>query len=292
VDACVGLDRALPRLDRLPAASVDSLLERLARTKPDLATRLRALVAARLGVPYALGTLGERSDDDPDPVFRLDEADCTVLVLTTVALAQSRTLAEAEAWMGPANYHAVGDSFPVTYSNRLHFTTDRLLDSPLFEDLTPRVAAPAERQRVTVTLNRRADGRPLLPIAWERRVTIDYVPAEHVEAVIDRLPPVAGIAFVRTGWIERGLLVAHEGFLVDGRCLVHASSAAGRVVAVDLLDYLWRRDATGAGDGAGDDASADASVAPRFDGALFFGLVDARDRIDSGRTVPPAADGS
>jgi hypothetical protein len=167
----------------------------------------------------------------------------------------------------------------VTYANRLHFTTDRLLASPLFEDLTPRVAGEDARRRVTVTLNRRADGGPLLPIPWERRVTIDYVPAGQVEAALDRLPPVAGVAFVRTGWIDRGLLVAHEGFLVDGRCLVHASSEAGRVVAVDLLDYLWRRET--AGEGAG------ATATPRFDGVLFYGLVDARGRVDPGRTLLP-----
>jgi len=263
IDLCAP-DLAVESLSGLDAAQLDSLLAAVHAAVPRYQDRLRWLAATRLGTPYALGTLGEESPDDPDPLFRTDEADCTVLVLTTAAMASARNVGEARAWMGPANYHRRGDGFPAEYRNRLHFTADRLHASPLFRDVTAEVAGPHERRTVRLTLNRRDDGTELLPLDWSRAIEIDYVPAEQVGEVLGNLPPVAGIAFVRQALFDKGLIVAHEGFLFDGRCLVHASSTAGEVVAVDLLDYLLRRQ----------DADVARRGTPLFDGAIFYTFTD------------------
>jgi hypothetical protein len=269
-------DTPLPPLHTLEPAALDSLLAGLAARCPTFADRLRALALARVGAPYALGTLGEEKAPDPDPLFRVDEADCTVLVLTTAALAHARNTAEARAWMGPLNYRRRGDAFPVRYENRVHFTEDRITATPLFSDLTPAVATPAERKTVHLVLNRSAAGQELLPLGWERAMSLEYVPAARLGAVLSRVPAVAGIAFVREANVKRGLFVAHEGFLLDRRTLLHASQDVGRVATVDVLDYLLR--------------PADPDPAkrgrPRFDGVLIYGFIEGAPDLVAGGAAP------
>jgi hypothetical protein len=109
---------------------------------------------------------------------------------------------------------------------------------------------------------------------------MEYIPTTNLEPVLERLPPVAGIAFVREAWSRRGLLVAHEGFLLDQRCLVHASSEAQRVVAVDVMDYLWRRT----------DPDSTRRGTARFDGAMLYAILDGTGRVDPSRTLFTAAE--
>lgn len=266
-------DSALPPLHMLSPAALDSLLGGLPARFPQFEDRLCALARARMGAPYALGTLGEENAEDPDPVFRVDEADCTVLVLTTAALAHARNRAEALVWMGPLNYRRRGDVFPIEYRNRLHFTEDRVTASPLFADLTAAVALPAERKTVSVTLNRNATGEELLPLGWERAITLDYVPAAKLAPVLPRVPAVCGIAFVREATIPRGFFVAHEGFLLDRHVLLHASKENGKVATVDVLEYLLRTA----------DLDPEKRGRPRFDGAILYGFVEgAPDLVSAG----------
>ncbi len=256
----------LPPLANLEPPELDRLLAALADSVADFGARLRALTVARIGTPYALGTLGEESAGDPDPLFRVDEADCTVLVLTTTAMAHAQSVAEARRAMGPANYRPLAQTYPVTYANRWHFTSDRLHGSPAFRDQTRRWAGDAPLRRVRLTLNRTSSGAELLPINWQRSLELDYLPAALVAGVVSRWPALVGVAFVREAWRERGLLVAHEGILLDGHCLIHASSVAGQVVAVDFLDYLL----------GGDEP-------PRFDGVLIYSFEEVEGASTSGR---------
>jgi hypothetical protein len=136
------------------------------------------------------------------------------------------------------------------------------------------------RQTVRVILNRQESGKELLPLGWERELTLTYVPAAHLEAALAGAPPFCGIAFVRLANIPRGFLVAHEGFLLDRRCLLHASTESGRVALVDVLDYVFKRrdsDSAGEGTGGGGNSARDAGsgrsaggARPRFDGAIFY----------------------
>jgi hypothetical protein len=253
----------LPPLHQLSAAALDSVLASLATAVPRFEDRLRALALARLGAPYVLGCLGEGMPEDPDPVFRVDQVDCTVLVLTSAAMAQSKGLAEAEQWMGPANYRrSDGGTCPVSYANRLHFTEDRLDASLFFADVTRALAAPSEIREVEVVLNRQASGEPLLPIGWERPIRVAYVPADKLPTVLARAPDLLGLAFVRESYRAKGLLVAHEGLLFDRQCLLHASTESRAAVLTDFADYFFRpRDPDPARVGR-----------PRFDGAILYAV--------------------
>jgi hypothetical protein len=240
----------------LTGPEMDHLVARWQEERDDMPTRVRAILLSRLGTPYVLGCLGEGAGADPDsdPVFRLDQVDCTVLVLTTAALAHARTLDEARQNMALANYREIGDDRPITYEARLHFTEDRLDASPYFENIT-RDVVPAELlESKTLTLNVREDGSGLLPIEWTRKITLDYLPvAGATEAVLAALPPVTGVAFIKHSYAKMGLAAAHEGVVLDGEDLVHASSESKKVVRVPLREYLRKADGS-----------------PRFDGLVFY----------------------
>jgi len=251
----------LPPLHQLSPAALDSVLANLATTVPRFKDRMRALALARLGAPYVLGCLGERSAEDSAPVFRVDQVDCTVLVLTTAAMAQSKGLADAEQWMGPANYRrSASGECTVSYANRLHFTEDRLDASLFFANVTRALAAPSEMREVDLVLNRQASGKPLLPIGWERPMKVAYVPADQLPAVLARAPDLLGLAFVRESYRAKGLLVAHEGLLLDRKCLLHASTESKAAVLVDFADYFFRPH----------DPDPARAGQPRFDGAILY----------------------
>lgn len=212
----------------------------------------RALANARLGTPYALGCLGEEDEKDADPVFRLDQADCTVLVLTNSALVRATSVADARARLIDIHYRAGGP----TYASRIHFTSDRITDSPYFADITSRVSPESLLVPVSLTLNRKESGDPLLPIDWERPLTIGYLPsARYDSSIASMLPPVAGVAFVNEKNARLGFLVSHEGILYDGKTLHHASSITNTVADMDLRAYLF-----------------EGREKPRFDGMLFYEL--------------------
>ena len=47
-----------------------------------------------------------------------------------------------------------------------------------------------------------------------------------------------GTAFVRKSYFKNGIVIAHEGVLIDNKELIHASSEEGKTVKVDLIDYV------------------------------------------------------
>ncbi len=245
-----GLSLQAAALHEMDRAAADSILAGPAWRDASLEERLHSLALMRNGTPYELGCLGEEKDPDRDPIFRLDKADCTVLVLTGAALIHSTSLKDAEEAIVSIHYR---EGRP-DYSNRYHFTTDRIFFSPWFEGITEEVAADSQITTISMTLNRKADGERLLDIDWERKVTVGYLPAADLTAeILARLPAACGVAFVNEKNRENGYLVSHEGIVLDGETLHHASSAEGMAVSVDLLEYLR---------GTGE--------RPRFDGVIFY----------------------
>lgn len=233
-------------------AATDRALQEIGRHYSTFAERMRAIALLRVGTPYRLGCLGEEKGRDTAPLFRTDVADCTVLVLTNTAMAHALNWEGARAMMQHLNYYEGGG---VSYENRIHFTCDRLLVSRYFKDVTESVAGPGQARTVTLTLNRKADGSKLLQVPFQKKVTMRYVPATAVtKDMLARLPAAAGVAFVRLKNIPKGLLVGHEGLVIDKRFLVHADSVNGHVRKVELVDYLRRnRD--------------------YFDGAIFYQIL-------------------
>ncbi len=237
-------------VDSVDPAPLDSLLGSARWQELGLEGRLKLLARARLGVPYVLGCLGEESGRDPDPIFRLDQADCTVLVLTDAALAHSESIAGAREKIIEIHYR---DGKP-SYETRYHFTTDRILHSPYFRPITREVAPDSNLVFISMTLNLKESGERLLPVDWEWSGEIAYLPAEHIDSrVLSNLPPVCGVAFVNEKNVKSGYFVSHEGIVLDGDLLHHASSLSGEVSNVKLLEYL-----NGGKDG------------PRFDGVIFY----------------------
>jgi len=83
------------KLYQLSSVEINSILKELQKQFLNKDEKLKALSILRLGTPYQFGCLGEESGRDKDPLFRLDVTDCTVFVLTNVALLHAENLTEA-----------------------------------------------------------------------------------------------------------------------------------------------------------------------------------------------------
>ncbi|MGM0439372.1 MAG: N-acetylmuramoyl-L-alanine amidase-like domain-containing protein [Patescibacteria group bacterium] len=187
---------------------------------------LREIITGFIGTPYELGPL-----DEGENVYREDVFDCTTLVLVSVANLHSDS---PEEEIKDINYYPAGE---VSYENRLHFSTYRNKVSDYFEDITSEVGGDYVKQK-EVMLNKDR----LIDIGWEKSITIDYLSVEDSLQVLDNLPEVAGIMFMKNGNGDIGLDINHEGFVLDGEDLVHASPNHGQVYREDLKGYLQNSD--------------------------------------------------
>ena len=85
--------------------------------------------------------------------------------------------------------------------------------------------------------------------------TITYIPSELISPIVtQKLPQVCGVAFVKVDYFKLGIVIAHEGYLIDQANLIHASSEHGMTVQIDFMDYLVQGNSY------------------RFDGVMFFKL--------------------
>ena len=221
---------------------------------PNYLDRLKALNLWRVGTPYDLFCLGEESGKDNDPLLRADSSDCTVHVLTTLAFAESFTWQNARDAMVDIHYKMDenGDKKP-TYISRWHYTSDRLLHHDRTVDITSSVAHENNLEKVEIELNKKQDGSEFLDLNWSSNETIKFIPTVKItENILLNLPAVSGVAFVKKSYFKMGIVIAHEGYLIDQTNLIHASSEHNKTVNVDFLSYLFND---------GD---------PRFDGIMFY----------------------
>ena len=221
---------------------------------PNYHDRMKALNLWRVGTPYGLFCLGEESGKDNDPLLRADSSDCTVHVLTTLAFAESFTWQNARDAMVDIHYKMDenGDKKP-TYISRWHYTSDRLLHHDRTVDITSSVAHENDLEKVEIELNKKQDGSEFLDLNWSSNETIKFIPTVKItENILLNLPAVSGVAFVKKSYFKMGIVIAHEGYLIDQTDLIHASSEYNRTVNVDFLSYLFND---------GD---------PRFDGIMFY----------------------
>ena len=221
---------------------------------PNYIDRLKALNLWRVGTPYELFCLGEESGKDNDPLLRADSSDCTVHVLTTLAFAESFTWQNARDAMVDIHYKMDenGEKKP-TYISRWHYTSDRLLHHDRTVDITSSVAHENDLVKVEIELNKKQDGSEFLDLNWSSNETIKFIPTVKItENILLNLPAVSGVAFVKKSYFKMGIVIAHEGYLIDQTNLIHASSEYNRTVNVDFLSYLFND---------GD---------PRFDGIMFY----------------------
>jgi len=221
---------------------------------PNYHDRLKALNLWRVGTPYGLFCLGEESGKDIDPLLRADSSDCTVHVLTTLAFAESFTWQNARDAMVDIHYKMDknGKKTP-TYISRWHYTSDRLLHHDRTVDITSSIANENDLEKVEIELNKKEDGSEFLDLNWSSKETIQFIPTVNItENILLNLPAISGIAFVKKSYFKLGIVIAHEGYLIDKTNLIHASSEHKKTVNVDFLSYLYN------------------NGEPRFDGVMFY----------------------
>lgn len=233
---------SLPKPWTLSQDELSDILPEFYEHYPEFLDRLSAFALWQVGKPYQLFSLGEEKEPDSDPLLRLDVSDCTVHVLTSLAFSQSHSWEEARRNMIKIHYkpNEQGIIQP-SYQTRWHYTTNRLQENPYTVDMTIELFPPEKLKKVTLVLNQKADGSPFLPLEWEKPVTVYYIPNNLINAtLLKQVPPVCGIAFVRKKLFKSGLIIAHEGMLIDRQNLIHASSEYIQTVNVNFLDYYFR----------------------------------------------------
>ncbi len=228
-------------------------LQKIEKRYPDFHDRLKAINLWRIGTPYGLYCLGEEKGVDNDPIIRHDSSDCTVHVLTTLAFAQSSTWEEARENMINIHYkiNSKGEKVP-DYDSRWHFTSDRILNHPLMVDITSSIVEPSKLDSIEIILNKKEDGNEFLKLNWSLKETIHFLPYQNIdEKIFSHLPLVCGVAFVKRSYFKLGIVIAHEGYLIDGKYLIHASSEQNKTVQVEIINYLNDK---------------------RFDGVMFYNI--------------------
>ena len=221
---------------------------------PNYHDRLKALNLWRVGTPYGLFCLGEESGKDNDPLLRADSSDCTVHVLTTLAFAESFTWQNARDAMVDIHYKMDenGEKIP-TYISRWHYTSDRILHHDRTMDITSSVAHKNDLEKVEIELNKKYDGSEFLDLNWSSNESIYYIPSEKInEKILLKLPQVCGVAFVKRKYFKLGIVIAHEGYIIDKTNLIHASSEFKKTMNVNFIDYYFQ------------------NGEPKFDGVMFY----------------------
>ncbi|RMF06833.1 MAG: DUF1460 domain-containing protein, partial [Candidatus Neomarinimicrobiota bacterium] len=123
-----------------------------------------------------------------------------------------------------------------SYFRRWHYTSDRITANPSTTDITETLLPREKLAEAKLTLNRKADGGEFLPIHWEREVDLFYIPNDQINAdLLRKLPKVCGVAFVRRSYMDKGILIAHEGMIIDQKDLIHASLSAGYTQRIPFL---------------------------------------------------------
>jgi len=222
------------RIYRCSARAIDELLPELFRRFPAFEDRVKAISQLYLGAPYVVDPLANEMAD----WLPYKETNCTLLVLYVAALANSSTLEQAREHMRLLHYRGG----TVRYSSRYHFTEDRITDpaNRYFAEATARYVRDEKNLRqVTLELNRKKDGSLLFGGRlgdWTKKVSLAYVPrAGFTPPQLSQLPRVIGIAFVKKDNWDKGLIVGHEGLLIDGD-LYHSSPKRGAVVEKNYLE--------------------------------------------------------
>jgi len=233
--------QSLPKPWTLKPEEISSLLPQFQEHFPDFQERIKAIAEWRVGTPYEIYKLGEECPPDTDPIIRMDVSDCTGHVLTTLAAAQSKTWDEAKKNMIRIHYKpdSSGQSTP-SYLRRWHYTTDRITANPNTTDITQTLLPKNKLAEAKLTLNRKADGTEFLPLNWNRDIDVYYIPNQSINAeLLKKLPKVCGVAFVRLSYEKNGILIAHEGMIIDRKNLIHASLSAGETQEIPFLDYYF-----------------------------------------------------
>ena len=249
ITGCLGQDpyqwiTVLPKPWTLSENQVSELLPKFHERFPNFHQRLKAINIWRVGTPYGIFKLGEEIEPDPDPILRIDTSDCTVHVLTSIAFTNSKDWKQARNNMIDIHYKAdeKGKKFP-TFKSRWHYTSDRITYNPYTRDKTLSLIKPSFLDSVQLTLNKKSDESEFLDLDWSSYRTVYFIPNDEINKhFLLSLPEICGIAFVRRSYFGMGIVIAHEGVLIDRSNLIHASSEKKETVNEDFMKYYFRDD--------------------------------------------------
>ncbi len=240
---------SLPKPWTLSEEQVSEILPQFYEHYPNFQDRLKMFALWQVGKPYEIFKLGEEVEPDPDPIIRLDVSDCTVHVLTSLAFSQSKSWSEARENMIEIHYK---DGQP-SYKTRWHYTSDRIQENPYTVNITEKLLDEDKLEKIDITLNRKKDGSEFLDLDWEKETSVYFIPNEQInKELLSTFPDVCGVAFVKKAYFKMGIVIAHEGMVIDRKNLIHASSEYKETVNVDFINYYFREDG------------------PLFDGVLVF----------------------
>ena len=242
----------MPKPWTLNEEQVSEILPKFYQHYPNFHDRLKAFALWQVGKPYEVFKLGEEAEPDPDPIIRLDVSDCTVHVLTSLAFTQSTSWNEARKNMITIHYK---DHKP-SYKTRWHYTSDRIQENPYTVTITKELLEKDHLEKIDITLNRKEDGSEFLDLDWAKKTTVYFIPHEEINReLLTKFPDVCGVAFVKKAYFKMGIVVAHEGMVIDQKNLIHASSEYGETVNVDFMEYFFREEG------------------PLFDGVMIYRFV-------------------
>ncbi len=232
-------DDSVPFMVEQSQEEINETLKTIHGEYPHPLDRLMVILKWRLGTPYESASLGEGTGIDPDPLFRLDKTDGTVETLVDYILARTPDLSQADELMIETGYWK-REKYPrPSFESRYHFTSHRIYHSPHFFPLNEKRFPKESIKKIGLTLNQKENGGYLLDIDWSLEQLIQYTPTGSInQNLLNELPRVCGIAFIRENYFSKGLAVGHEGFLVQGKILVHASSVSKKVIQENFDDYL------------------------------------------------------
>ena len=225
----------------MDTAAVDAYLAKLHAETPPFEQRVEAVAIAALAAPYADGPLGEGPDGkyDKDPLMDLAHVDCVTYVEQTIALAASTSYQEAFDTLQRIRYK----NGRIAFETRNHFMiADWVANNAFCRDATSQLGVPTKTVSRTISRKgffERVKIPELGQDAPDELIELAYIPSAEVESAVEKLPSPAVIVFIgKIDW----LFALHCGLFVrespDSAKLYHASSKAGKVVAVDLAEYL------------------------------------------------------
>ena len=235
---------SLPQPWTLSQEQFDEILPLFQKRYPDFQQRLKQIALWRVGTPYEIFKLGEEIEPDTDPILRYDVSDCTGHNLTTLAAARSHRWDEARSKMIEIHYKAdsTGHKTP-SYESRWHYTVDRITANPNTVDITQSLLPRSALDSIKITLNQKEDGEEFLKLGWSRDMTAYYIPNSQITAeLLNKLPAIVGVSFVKPQYFKMGIVMGHEGMIIDGKYLLHASQSAGETVKLDFLNYYFPKD--------------------------------------------------
>ena len=89
-----------------------------------------------------------------------------------------------------------------------------------------------------IILNQKENGDEFLDLGWIKKTTVRYIPNDKITTdLLKKLPAIAGGACVKESYFKMGLMIAHEGMIIDQKDIIHASQEFNQTVRMDFMDF-------------------------------------------------------